>query len=175
MKKILLLLTGIIVGGVLVLGASSGLANWVSHNKQNIVVGAKAPDFSLLDLSGHTFQLSQMRGKPVLINFFATYCEPCRDEMPLIQSTAQRYPNDLIVTAIDFQEPESQVRFFAGDFLLTFRVLLDTNGKVAESYQVQAFPMSYFIDSNGVVQAIQVGGLTQETLNQYLRKIGVVQ
>jgi peroxiredoxin len=136
--------------------------------------GALAPDFKLAGVDGHSRQLDALRGKPVLVNFWATWCEPCRLEMPAIQARYQRFHEaGLEVLAVDFDEPKTEVVSFGDELGLTFPLLLDPGGKVQSLYQVRGYPSSFFIDRAGVVQVVQIGVMTEGQLDRNLAAIGV--
>ena len=132
-----------------------------------------APDFQLEALDGSSIKLSDLRGHPVLINFWATWCGPCQLEMPLIEQYYQKYQPDLIVLAVDNDEPKPDVQAFATNHNLTFPVLLDPGAKVEDLYRVGAFPTSFFVDKSGTILYQYIGSLNEGQLVQYLAKLGV--
>lgn len=132
-----------------------------------------APEFTLQKLDGEWVALSDFRGKAVLINFWATWCPPCREEMPLIQAVAEQYPQDLVILAINAGEHEDDVRRYveAHDFDMVF--LLDPENSAATAYTVRGFPTSFFVDTEGVLQGTYIGELDETLLTAYLGKIGI--
>lgn len=134
-------------------------------------VGAQAPDFSLQALDGEAISLSQFRGRVVLLNFWATWCGPCRLEMPAIQD---RY-NDggFEVLAINFDEPAAQIVPFVGELGLTFPVLLDPGGNVQELYRVRGYPTSFLVDADGIIRFLHIGEMSPEIIHNYLAQLGV--
>lgn len=137
------------------------------------VLGSLAPDFELENLDGETVRLSDFRGQPVLINFWATWCGPCRVEMPDIQARYEKYAPDLVILAVDFDEPKETVQFFVDELELTFPILLDVGGKIQELYLVRGYPSSYFVDREGVIQAVQIGVMTGGQLDEFLAEVGL--
>lgn len=136
------------------------------------VTGAPAPEFSLESLAGEQVSLADARGHPVLINFWATWCGPCRVEMPAIQSRYEMHKDQgLRVYAIDFDEPRELVEDFAKAFGLTFDVLLDPGGQVNNTYKIIGYPTSFFVAADGVIQIVHVGAMTEGQLDEYLVKI----
>ncbi|GIW08433.1 MAG: hypothetical protein KatS3mg060_3238 [Dehalococcoidia bacterium] len=136
------------------------------------VVGGAAPEFSLPTLDGRTVSLASLKGKPVLLNFWATWCAPCREEMPLIQRAAARYASSgLTVLAIDVQEGEALVQPFVDEFGLTFPVLLDKNGEVVSRYRVRGIPTTVFIDRGGIIQSVYLGPMDETILESRLNGI----
>ena len=134
--------------------------------------GSAAPDFELESLSGERLRLQDLSGKPVVINFWATWCIPCEAEMPLLQESYERYPG-LKVLAINFAEPSADVQAFVDKHALTFDILLDPRAIVQSLYRVRGYPTTYFIDAQGLVQGVHIGVLSQRQLNGYLEQIGV--
>jgi len=137
-------------------------------------VGATAPDFTTQRLDGVSVRLSQYRGKPVLLNFWATWCAPCQDEMPLIQGAADRYTGTgLTVLAVDYQQTDAAaMRAFLRRAGARFPAVYDPNGQIAAEYGVSiGLPVSIFIDRSGKVEVIQVGQMSGTVLEQHLRSI----
>ena len=131
--------------------------------------GFLAPDFNLSTFGGDTFTLSELRGKPVLINFWASWCPPCRTEMPAIQNVYDEYKDQgFIVLAVNttYQDNLGDTITFAQIRKLTFPILLDRDREAANLYEVRALPTTYFVDANGIIQEVVVGGPMSETLLQ---------
>lgn len=136
-----------------------------------LLVGDVAHDFALQDLEGNTVRLSDFSGKPVIINFWATWCAPCRVEMPELQAAFEEYSDDgLAILALDQQEPPDVVRkFFYGEMGLTFTPLLDTDSAVSDLYGTgMVYPTTFFIDGDGVVTAVHRGPMTKSQIDGYL-------
>ncbi len=186
-KKYSLPNTLIIIGAGLLLGALMGVAYSAIQDSGVDVfsglmgpflsssvpsVNRMAPDFELSDLSGTPVRLSSLKGKPVLINFWATWCGPCQSEMPLIERTAKAYPN-LVILAVNDDEAQIDVTDFVKRFGLSFPILMDPAAKVNIQYQVTGLPTSYFVDDKGVIRALQIGVLSESQLSDHLSKIGV--
>lgn len=137
------------------------------------MVGSDAPDFNLPSLNGHDLSLEQLRGKPVLLNFWATWCDPCLRELPLLDATAQTHMDDLVVLGVSVGESLTAVEHFAERHPLSYPILLDHDEDVGVLYQVQGYPTSVFIDAEGVVRAIYLGEIPPEQLEKNLRLIGI--
>ncbi len=136
-------------------------------------VGDLAPDFQLQNLDGQVISFSDLRGKPVLLNFWATWCSPCRAEMPHIQQIYEEWSDrGLMLLAVDIGESSSIVKEFVQSNGLSFSVLLDTKKDVAQSYGIQGIPTTFFIDKDGVIQGLRLGAFqNKEQIEQYLGKI----
>lgn len=133
-----------------------------------------APDFSLINTQGERVKLSDFRGQPVLINFWATWCGPCRIEMPAIQDRFERHRDEgFVVLAVDFDEAQEDVATFGEELGLTFDLLLDPGGKIQDLYRVLGYPTSHFVDSNGVIKVQHIGIMTEGQLDNYLSQIGL--
>jgi peroxiredoxin len=136
--------------------------------------GSIAPDFSLLTLDGEQITLSELRGHPVMINLWATWCAPCRIEMPHIQDRFERYADEgFVVLAVDFDEPAEIVAEFRDELGLTFDLLLDPGAEVQELYRNRSYPSTFFVDANGVIQVQHIGVMTEGQLDENLAAIGL--
>lgn len=167
---------GLFLSAILVFGVSQGLFQPKAGDdsaQSAPLTGSAAPEFSLQTLDGKDVLSSQFRGKPVLINFWATWCGPCEEEMPLIQKAADQYGQNLIVLGINDDETADQVRTFVQQHRLSFHILMDPGSKVTDLYQVRGFPTTYFVNAQGKIQAIQIGEMSAEQLATYLGQIGV--
>jgi len=141
-------------------------------------VGRAAPDFRLRTPDGGDLRLSDLRGHPVLVNFWASWCIPCRQEMPeIVRAYAAHRDAGLQIVAVDLQENADQVRGFADEFGMTFPIAIDRTGAVASAWRiggpVKGIPSSYFLDADGIVRARAFGPLTARTLADNLTAIGV--
>ena len=117
-----------------------------------------APQFQFTNNSGQLISLSDLQGKPVLINFWASWCSPCRQEMPYIQQIYNEWQEKgLVLLAINIGESASQAAEFMRSQGLSFPVLLDPEGEIAGQYGVRAIPTSFFIDKDGIIQDMKVG------------------
>jgi peroxiredoxin len=128
-----------------------------------------APDFTLELLGGGQVTLSDLRGKVVLVNLWATWCPPCREEMPAIEKVYRSYRGlGLEVLAVNTtnQDQETDVIAFVNDLGLTFPIPLDRPGLVSTAYQLRGLPTTFFVDRRGVIRSVVVGGPMSETLIQ---------
>ena len=139
-----------------------------------VKVGNTAPDLRLANLEGKEVRLGDLRGQPVLVNFWAVWCGFCRVELPEMQAVYEAY-NDkgFVILAVDVQEEKPLVQDFVNELGLTFPVLLDTKGEVTRSYRVRGLPTSYFVDPNGVIVGVQVGPIDEAWMKEHLAQVGV--
>ncbi len=136
-----------------------------------LAVGDAVPDFTLQDLDGGSVSLSDWRGQPVILNFWATWCAPCRVEMPELQAAYEAYQDDgLIILALNQQEQPDIVReFFYGQMGLTFTPLLDSEGAVSDSFGAnRVLPTTFFVNPDGKVTVIHRGPMTRSQIDGYL-------
>jgi thiol-disulfide isomerase/thioredoxin len=134
--------------------------------------GELARDFSLRDLDGSSVTLSDLRGKVVLINFWASWCGPCLIEIPhLVAFHAEHRDQGVEILAVNVLEDRQQVAAFAEKHGMTFPVLLDTRGSVTADYYVRAIPVSVFVDAEGVIGRVHIGLLTEATLAEYVSEL----
>jgi peroxiredoxin len=120
--------------------------------------GNLAPDFLLEGLDGGDVQLSKLRGQAVVINFWATWCYPCRQEMPnLVKAYGQYRGQGLVIIGVNLQEGKSIIEPFARDFGINYPVAIDRTGSVGNEYRVLGLPTTYFVDRNGVVKSVFTG------------------
>ncbi len=159
---------------VLALFGAIGLGVWVLQGGLGPPagvprVGTMAPNFTLENASGQRVSLSEFRGKTVILNFWATWCPPCRSEMPAINAVAKSDPR-VVVLAIDLQEGPLPVRDYVQGMGLSFTPLLDTSGKVTALYHVDSLPSSFFVGPDGIVRAINVGAMDQKMIEENLKR-----
>lgn len=140
--------------------------------------GRAAPDFILEKADGGTLRLSDLQGSPLIVNFWATWCPPCRREMPeLVDAYAAYKDKGLVIVGIDLQEPDDLVQKFADDFGVTFPLVIDRDGELSDVWRlggpVQGIPTSYFIDATGVIRSFYYGPMTADVIADRLSEIGV--
>jgi peroxiredoxin len=134
-------------------------------------VGHPAPDFTLTTAAGEMFKLSDLRGTPVVLNFWATWCPPCRAELPELQSASERLTGQVAIVGVNQAEAPAEVQAFADQLGLNFSIPLDENGDASRLYRVRSLPTTFFIDRSGVIRQMQIGPVTEATLAQLLRTI----
>ena len=129
--------------------------------------GFLAPDFTLETLDGESVTLSDLRGKAVLLNFWATWCPPCRAEMPAFQEAYNDYEDkDFVILAVNatLQDNPDDIAAFIAEYGLSFPIVLDVEGEANRLYQIQSLPTSFFIDKEGVISEVVIGGPIAEAL-----------
>lgn len=135
-------------------------------------IGEPAPGLVVPQVGGGTIDLADLRGKPVWVNFMATYCPPCQDEFPLMNGFAARYAEaGLVVLAIDVKEDEGTVAAFAESLSATFPLGLDTNGKASADWDAIALPVHFWIDADGIVRDGALGGIGPDIMARGLQSI----
>jgi peroxiredoxin len=153
----------------------------ISATTQGLAVGEIAPELAgfdkavavqLTDVDGHPITLAALKGHPVWINFWATWCPPCQRETPVLRDTFKAHQADgLVLVAIDVQEPADAVRAYAQKYGLTYTLGLDVTGAVFRTYKIYGLPSQYFIDRNGVIRGRYFGPLTSDLAEQQLKAI----
>ncbi len=129
-----------------------------------------APNFNMVLSDGKYLTLADLQGRPVLLNFWATWCGPCRLEMPGLVAEANQNP-DLVILAINVQEELTQLQPFAEDFQMAMPVVRDSDAALRQLYEVSGMPTSVFIDREGTIATVWRGVLTANTLQEYLKGI----
>jgi peroxiredoxin len=130
-------------------------------------VGFLAPDFALQDAAGQTMRLSNLRGKPVLVNLWASWCAPCKAEMPAMQKVYDTYSArglEILAVNTTFQDDAASAQQFADGLGLRFPILFDVDGSVSRSYMVRSMPTSFFVAPDGTVRRVVIGGPMSEAL-----------
>ena len=143
--------------------------------KVGINKGNKAPEFELLTLDGKKVKLSDFASKKIILNFWATWCPPCRAEMPHMEKFYKDYEKkDVVVLAVNLTQTEkkrSDVTAFVQDFGLTFPIVMDEDGNVMNKYQIVAYPTSYIMDSKGIIKEKFQGAINYEVMEKAISKI----
>ncbi len=172
----LVLVAAVLYAGVLVhqnVGrVSPPMAKSLSTRPLGDVPGGRAPNFSLVSLTGTKVSLASHYGHPVWINFWATWCPNCRQELALIQHENTLYGSKLVIMGVDMEQCRQAVARFVHERDLTYSVLLDPQGAVSAAYGIKGLPTSVFVSRRGVVKAVLEGGIRTPAIAQfYLKKI----
>ena len=158
-------------------------ATFVSLDSQGIKLGAAegpapaigeaAPDFALADLDGNLVRLSDLRGKTIILNAWATWCTPCRREFPeLVELYETNKERGLVVIGLNLKEATANVRKFAEDFSAEYPIVIDKDSSVIGRYRLFGLPSTWFIDADGILRAQHIGLLTEEILAAKLAESG---
>ncbi len=129
-------------------------------DEERPALGFRAPDFELQDFNGQSVKLSALRGKPVLLNFWASWCPPCRKEMPDLQEFFTQYGEKIHVIGINWNDHPTIVQEFLDQYGITYTNLLDTNGKIFVLYELTGLPTSFFIDEDGIIRGKWLGSMS---------------
>src|SRR5581483_1003170 len=174
----ILLVGGALIGAALYLQSSStSAANFTPQENTAPLVsppgsafapGSPAPDITVSTLDGKTIQLSDFRGKPVMINFWASWCGPCTAEMKNIEAVYQKHTSDdFVILAVNQGENDDTIKGYGELWKLHFRLVRDQNQDAGRRYKVQALPTTVFVDKNGNIHEIHIGGpMTQEFIEK---------
>jgi cytochrome oxidase Cu insertion factor (SCO1/SenC/PrrC family) len=130
-----------------------------------------APNLTLMTLDGRRVRLSDFQDRPVLINFWATYCVPCRTEMPLIQQTADRHPK-LVVLLVDERDSTTAAGSFIAELKIRPTVLLDTDGKAGDAYHITGLPTTVFVRPDGTIEGRYIGQTNEQIIGSHVIAIG---
>ena len=120
-------------------------------------IGQSAPSFKLPDLDGRETSLEQFKGKIILLDFWATWCTPCRMTMPVVEKLSKEYPDDMVVLAVNLRESKDVIEKYVFEQAIHSLVLLDEGGRVGADYGAYAIPMQFLIDRSGILRHIQTG------------------
>ena len=136
------------------------------------VVGAQAPDFTGSTLDGEMVKLNELRGQPVILNFWATSCPWCRYQMPFLQAAFEEKGNGMDFIGVNIGESRDKVQQYVKDVGLGYTIFLDGNGAVANSYNVRPIPAIFFLDEQGIIKDIRIGAfMSQAELISVLENI----
>jgi len=142
---------------------------------QPVSPGARAPEIDLPTITGGRVQLSKLRGHPVVVSFWGTWCPPCRAEFPeLVKASLEHSSSGLQVVAVNGRDQETSdknVKKFVDEFSVTFQVALDQRGRARRAFLIQGLPTTVFIDSSGVVRGVHRGPISSEELARGLATI----
>lgn len=168
-RMVRVLVLGALLSGLIGWGVTGGIERIISSMPSNdtrpVEVGSRAPDFKLAALDGPDLTLSALRGNVVVLNFWATWCGPCRAEMPALEQVGQQYrERGLRIVGVDVQESPDKVREFLPEVGVTFPIVFDSDTALARRYRAGGLPASFIIDREGTVREIKLGAYTEETL-----------
>lgn len=172
---LLLVLVIAAIGVYSALGSDDG--DGASTGQENALVGDPAPDFTLTTFGGETFQLSDHRGEVVIVNFWGSWCDPCREEMPAFQEASQSSGDDVIFVGVGSKrDPEDKAIEFAEEFGVTYPIGRDTEGgtraagQITKDYNVSFYPTTFIVDPEGNISSVVVGEMNTDDLETYIAK-----
>jgi thiol-disulfide isomerase/thioredoxin len=135
-------------------------------------IGQAAPGLKLPLVGGGEVDLAGYKGRPVILTFWATWCDPCRAEMPVFERAQQQYRDQgLAVLGVDFQEQDPQIQAFLAEIGVTFPSMVDRTGEVARQWRATGLPTTFLIDRQGIIQDVRVGAFTDDMLQAKLAKL----
>lgn len=171
MKKNRRLIQVLILSAVILVGGITIAGNVFTAKEEIPKAGDTAPDFTLKTLNGEIREFKDYRGQYVIANFWGSFCEPCVEEMPLIQKYYDAYKDKgLVVLGINLNEPEATVRGFVRNHDITFPILLDKD-QVRRRYGVYSYPTTFFIRPDGKIGEIVIGQMSENTLAYQINKL----
>ncbi len=156
MKRSLILISALLLGILLVLVQRARQSNISAPGVDN-EIGQPAPTFQLRDLEGNMVSLEDFRGKVVMLDFWATWCAPCRATMPELEKLQQEHPDDFVLLAVNLGDDEDQVAPYVQSRNIQTRVLLDIDRSVGMAYGTSSIPVQFIIDKEGILRHTQVG------------------
>ena len=146
------------IAAYIILAFSLGiLSSCIYGPEAKVNIGQIAPSFKLPDMDDMEISLEKFKGKIVLLDFWATWCSPCRMTMPVVEKLAKEYSDDMVVLAVNLQETKDVIEKYAFEHAIGSRILLDKEGTVSATYGTYAIPMQFLIDRSGIVRHIQTG------------------
>jgi len=166
-QRIILYLLILVAGAAWIVLSADTAGTATTGNIPAPQAGFAAPDFSLKTSTGEAYAFSELKGQAVLVNLWATWCPPCRAEMPSIEKLYREYKDQgFIVLAVNmtYQDDPFAVAPFIQEHNLTFPILLEETGEVASAYQLRSLPSSYFINRDGIINEVVIGGPMSEAL-----------
>ncbi|WP_246625232.1 peroxiredoxin family protein [Fictibacillus nanhaiensis] len=146
-----------------------------SENQTGLKPGSLAPDFTLNTLDGNSLSLKDLRGKKVIVNFWATWCPPCREEMPEMQRFYNDFKQkDVEIVAINLAYSETKpekIREFVEEYQLTFPIPLDEKNTIGKQFRAVSIPTSYFIDTQGIIRKMHIGPMNYDFLEEEINSM----
>jgi len=157
----------VLIAGIVLMVAVFGIA--LAHRNQSQPTSGPAPDFTLLTFDGSLFRLSEQRGRVVIINFWASWCIPCRAEAPILQAVWERYRDaGVVVVGIDYLDTDRDAGTFIEEFGLTYPNGPDLRTEISQAYRVQGVPETFIVDQSGNIAQFIYGTVDESQINTIL-------
>jgi len=170
-KGITILIFFLLILSITIIAHATGKAEQETHGEAIIIAGAEvtqqAPDFTLSTIDGKEVKLSNLRGRKVMINFWATWCPPCKAEMPAMQQLYNQANGLMEILGINI-DPKNDVEGFVRENQLTFPILLDKTGRVNEDYSILSIPTTLLINEEGMIEKKHIGAMTLEQMEEFV-------
>src|SRR5690625_1959064 len=164
-----------VILGIMLAAVIFALVNNLQQDNTIYRAGDQAPDFKLQQVNEYNdleyIQLSELQGKGVMLNFWGTWCEPCKDEMPYMEELYPKYIDEIEIVAVSLDATELVIHRFIDDFGLTFPIPHDVSGEVKDLYKVGPIPSTFFIDPEGEIVEVVEGALSLESLEGHFQTI----
>lgn len=142
----------------------------VSGDNYGTEEGKRAPDFTVQTIEGKEVKLSDYRGKKVFLNFWTTWCPPCKEEMPQMQYFYQNKPKNVEILAVNIEENKERVHDFVKEYRLTFPILVDKDGEISKMYDVYTIPTTFVLNENGTIHQKVVGPMDEQMMNSLIKE-----
>ncbi|WP_165786634.1 TlpA family protein disulfide reductase [Heyndrickxia camelliae] len=133
-------------------------------------IGQKAPNIKAAGFNGDSIDLSTYKGKKVLLNFWATWCPPCKAEIPDLVKFYNKHQSEFVVIGVNIESSKNQVKDFIKQYGITYPIIMDKKETISDKYQIQPIPTTYFIDEDGIIYHKQIGAVTYNELTKMLKK-----
>lgn len=158
---------------VIFVGIGVALYNGFIKDKTVVQAGEEAPNFVLPTLQGDKVQLSELRGTGVVLNFWGSWCEPCKDEMPDLEKSYQTFKDQgVTVIGVNIGETDVAIKSFQDRYKINFPIAMDQRKEITQLYGIGPIPTTYFIDKNGIVKKIIIGGpMSEQTIMDNMTQI----
>ena len=163
----------IVYSRALVSGSTTTAGNQTTDLQPAAAAGHPAPDFELSSPDGEIYRLSDFKGQPVILNFWATWCGPCRAEFPEFQEASIDNADSLVIIGINntTADQADQVPDFLEEFGITFPIVLDETGETVKTYRIIGLPTTVFVDSNGIVNEVFTGPLNKAYIESKISEL----
>ncbi len=164
--------TGLIIAFAVILALLALLGWGLKKVQAGPIASGMAPDFTLTGFDGRTMTLSELRGQVVIINFWASWCPPCREEAAYLEQTWRKYDgNGVIFIGVDWVDTEKEALAYIDEFDITYLNGPDIGTSVAQTYNIQGVPETFYVAKNGELRGVQIGPLTSPELDQKIDEL----